>query len=122
MGTHLTERIVKAAQIGTRKYVVFDEDCAGFGLCVFLSGRKGFVLIPLVGQFQAERTACQLVGAQYGTAWAFILKILSVLFYQVVLPMAVAVPHRRKRSTGSAERRRWRPMHLNFTRLFADAM
>ena len=32
MGTHLTERIVKAAEIGTRKYVVFDEDCAGFGL------------------------------------------------------------------------------------------
>ena len=30
MGTHLTERIVKAAEIGTRKYVVFDEDCAGF--------------------------------------------------------------------------------------------
>ena len=45
MGTHLTERVVKAAEIGTRKYVVFDEDCAGFGLCVFLSGRKGFILI-----------------------------------------------------------------------------
>jgi len=45
MGTHLTERIVKAAEIGTRKSVVFDEDCAGFGLCVFLSGRKGFILI-----------------------------------------------------------------------------
>ena len=45
MGTHLTERVVKAAEIGTRKYVVFDEDCAGFSLCVFLSGRKGFILI-----------------------------------------------------------------------------
>ena len=45
MGTHLTERFVKAAEIGTRKYVVFDEDCAGFGLCVFESGRKGFILI-----------------------------------------------------------------------------
>jgi hypothetical protein len=45
MGTHLTERVVKAAEIGTRKYVIFDEDCAGFGLCVFLSGRKGFILI-----------------------------------------------------------------------------
>ncbi len=45
MATHLTERIVKAAEIGTRKYVVFDEGCAGFGLCVFESGRKGFVLI-----------------------------------------------------------------------------
>ena len=45
MATHLTERFVKAAEIGTRKYVVFDEGCAGFGLCVFLSGRKGFILI-----------------------------------------------------------------------------
>lgn len=45
MGTHLTERAVKAAEIGTRKYVVFDQDCAGFGLCVYESGRKGFVLI-----------------------------------------------------------------------------
>ena len=45
MGTHLTERVVKAAEIGTRKYVIFDEACAGFGLCMFLSGRKGFILI-----------------------------------------------------------------------------
>ena len=45
MGTHLTERIVKAAEIGTRKYVIFDEACAGFGLCVFESGRKTFILI-----------------------------------------------------------------------------
>jgi integrase len=36
---------VKAAEIGSRKYVLFDEDCPGFGLCVFESGRKGFVLI-----------------------------------------------------------------------------
>ena len=45
MGTHLTERVVKAAEIGTRKYVIFDETCAGLGLCVFESGRKGFILI-----------------------------------------------------------------------------
>ena len=45
MGTHLTERVVKAAEVGERKYVIFDEDCAGFGLCVFESGRKGFILI-----------------------------------------------------------------------------
>lgn len=45
MGTHLTERVVKAAEAGERKYVIFDEDCAGFGLCVFESGRKGFILI-----------------------------------------------------------------------------
>ena len=45
MATNLTERVVKAAEIGTRKYVVFDEACAGFGLCVFESGRKTFILI-----------------------------------------------------------------------------
>jgi integrase len=45
MGTHLTERVVKAAEIGERKYVIFDEACPGFGLCVFESGRKGFILI-----------------------------------------------------------------------------
>lgn len=45
MGTHLTERIVKAAEIDSRKYVIFDEACPGFGLCVFESGRKGFILI-----------------------------------------------------------------------------
>ena len=56
MATHLTERIVKAAEIGTRKYVVFDEDCAGFGLCVFLSGRKGFVLIYCVAGRQRRMT------------------------------------------------------------------
>jgi integrase len=56
MGTHLTERTVKAAEIGTRKYVVFDEDCAGFCLCVFLSGRKGFVLIYCVAGRQRRMT------------------------------------------------------------------
>ena len=45
MATQLTERFVQPAEIGTRKYVVFDEDCSGFGLCMFLSGRKGFILI-----------------------------------------------------------------------------
>jgi hypothetical protein len=45
MGTRITERVVRAAGVGSRKYVIFDEDCAGFGLCVYESGRKGFVLI-----------------------------------------------------------------------------
>ncbi|MBW7057519.1 site-specific integrase [Paracoccus bogoriensis] len=45
MNTRLTERVVKAAEVGSRKYVIFDEDCAGFGLCVYESGRKAFVLI-----------------------------------------------------------------------------
>ena len=45
MKTRLTERVVKAAEVGSRKYVILDEDCAGFGLCVYESGRKGFVLI-----------------------------------------------------------------------------
>ena len=56
MGTHLTERVVKAAEIGTRKYVVFDQDCAGFGLCVYESGRKGFVLIYRMGGQQKRFT------------------------------------------------------------------
>jgi hypothetical protein len=45
MSIRLTERVVKAAEIGTRMYVVFDDDCPGFGLCVYESGRNGFVLI-----------------------------------------------------------------------------
>ena len=56
MGTHLTERVVKAAEIGTRKYVVFDQDCAGFGLCVYDSGRKGFVLIYRIAGQQKRFT------------------------------------------------------------------
>ena len=35
MGTRITERVVRAADVGSRKYVIFDEDCAGFGLCAF---------------------------------------------------------------------------------------
>ncbi len=45
MKAKLSERVVKAAEIGSRKYVLFDEDTPGFGLCVYESGRKGFVLI-----------------------------------------------------------------------------
>ena len=45
MKTRLTERVVKPAGAGSRKYVTFDEDCADFGLCVYESGRKDFVLI-----------------------------------------------------------------------------
>lgn len=45
MGTRTTERVVRAADVGSRKYVIFDEDCAGFGLCIYESGRKCFVLI-----------------------------------------------------------------------------
>jgi hypothetical protein len=56
MSKRLTERIVKAAEIGTRKYVVFDDDCPGFGLCVYESGRKGFVLIYRMGGQQKRFT------------------------------------------------------------------
>ena len=45
MGTRITERVVRAADVGTRKYVIFDVDCSDFGLCIYESGRKGFVLI-----------------------------------------------------------------------------
>ena len=60
-GTHLTERVVKAAEIGERKYVIFDEDCAGFGLCVFESGRKGFILIYRAAGRQRRMT----IGTSY---------------------------------------------------------
>ena len=56
MNTRLTERVVKAAEIGSRKYVIFDEDCAGFGLCVYLSERKTFVLIYRVAGRQRRLT------------------------------------------------------------------
>lgn len=56
MSKRLTERVVKAAEIGTRKYVVFDDDCPGFGLCVYESGRKGFVLIYRMGGQQKRFT------------------------------------------------------------------
>ncbi len=56
MKAKLTERVVKAAEIGHRKYVLFDEDCPGFGLCVYLSGRKGFVLIYRIAGQQKRFT------------------------------------------------------------------
>ena len=56
MKARLTERVVKAAEIGSRKYVMFDEDCAGFGLCVYLSERKTFVLIYRVAGRQRRLT------------------------------------------------------------------
>ena len=56
MSKRLTERVVKAAEIGTTKYVVFDDDCPGFGLCVYESGRKGFVLIYRIGGQQKRFT------------------------------------------------------------------
>jgi hypothetical protein len=56
MSKRLTERVVKAAEIGTRKYVVFDDDCPGFGLCVYESGRKGFVLIYRIAGQQKRFT------------------------------------------------------------------
>ncbi|MCL5779211.1 site-specific integrase [Limibaculum sp. FT325] len=56
MNTRLTERTVKAAGIGSRKYVIFDEDCSGFGLCVYESGRKGFVLIYRIAGRQRRFT------------------------------------------------------------------
>jgi integrase len=56
MKARLTERVVKAAEIGSRKYVMFDEDCAGFGLYVYLSERKTFVLIYRVAGRQRRLT------------------------------------------------------------------
>ena len=56
MKEKLSERVVKAAEIGSRKYVLFDEDTPGFGLCVYESGRKGFVLIYRMGGQQKRFT------------------------------------------------------------------
>lgn len=45
MKAHLTEKAVKAAlPEPARKYLIFDDDCPGFALCVMPSGSKRFVL------------------------------------------------------------------------------
>ena len=56
MKAKLSERVVKAAEIGSRKYVLFDEDTPGFGLCVCTTGRKGFVLIYRIAGHQKRFT------------------------------------------------------------------
>lgn len=56
MKAKLSERAVKAAEIGSRKYVLFDEDTPGFGLCVYTTGRKGFVLIYRIAGQQKRFT------------------------------------------------------------------
>ena len=56
MKAKLSERVVKAAEIGSRKYVLFDEDTPGFGLCVYTTGRKGFVLIYRIAGQQKRFT------------------------------------------------------------------
>ena len=56
MKAKLSERVVKAAAIGSRKYVLLDEDTPGFGLCVYESGRKGFVLIYRIAGQQKRFT------------------------------------------------------------------
>jgi hypothetical protein len=45
MKAHLTERLVKAIEPdGTRDLLVFDDEVTGFGLCVYRSGKRAFVL------------------------------------------------------------------------------
>jgi len=56
MKTRLTEPVVKPAGAGNRKNVTFDEDCADFGLCVYESGRKDFVLIYCIAVRQRRLT------------------------------------------------------------------
>lgn len=46
----------EGAEIGSRKYVLFDEDTPGFGLCVYTTGRKGFVLIYRIAGQQKRFT------------------------------------------------------------------
>lgn len=45
MKAHLTERYAKNAQGNGRKTFIFDEEVSGFGLCIYTSGRKAFLLI-----------------------------------------------------------------------------
>lgn len=42
--TKLTKRTVDALQPGSKDYIVFDEDMAGFGVRVFPTGRKSFLV------------------------------------------------------------------------------
>lgn len=42
--TKLTKRTVDAAEIGASDYVIWDEDLPGFGLRVFASGKRSYVL------------------------------------------------------------------------------
>jgi hypothetical protein len=46
----LTKRIVDAAEVRTADYFIWDDDVPGFGLRVFPSGRKGYMV-----QFRAGR-------------------------------------------------------------------
>ncbi|WP_426037590.1 hypothetical protein [Cypionkella sp. TWP1-2-1b2] len=86
MGTHLTERIVKTAEIGTRKYVVFDENCAGFGLCVFLFGRKGFVLIYSAAGRQRRMTITVINNLHDRIALELIRKLILLIRHGTPLP------------------------------------
>lgn len=45
MKAHLSERYVKAAQSGEKKTVIFDDDVSSFGVRLYPSGRKSFVII-----------------------------------------------------------------------------
>ena len=42
--TKLTKRTVDAAEIQEKDYVIWDDDLPGFGLRVFASGRRSYVL------------------------------------------------------------------------------
>jgi hypothetical protein len=46
----LTKRIVDAAEVRAADYFIWDDDVPGFGLRVFPSGRKGYMV-----QFRAGR-------------------------------------------------------------------
>src|SRR5262245_57785586 len=51
----LTKRLVDAAEVRDRDYFIWDEDLAGFGLRVFPSGRKRYVV-----QYRAGRRSRRL--------------------------------------------------------------
>lgn len=53
---HLTERFVKAATPREKDFCFFDETCPGFGVCVYASGRKAFILVYRIAGRQRRFT------------------------------------------------------------------
>ncbi|TIW71062.1 MAG: DUF4102 domain-containing protein, partial [Mesorhizobium sp.] len=42
--TKITKRVVDAAQVREKDYVIWDEELLGFGLRVFASGKRSYVI------------------------------------------------------------------------------
>src|SRR5260370_9623291 len=40
----ITKRVVEAAEVGERDYLIWDDELSGFGLRVFSSGKRSYVI------------------------------------------------------------------------------